>query len=177
MMRVFERGARKELSEKIVNDLSERIFNVSSADELAKIHADFCDWGTKKINQVERVRNGAIISPKCWASYGQIAKTLDVTLKVAIYYCHLPNCERSLEICRWLNAAVDTTMMKNLDKNLPKSLKKVDKETYSEIQSLVRKSIKRDHNNAITCPQWEDIHWEEANRLTDRRPVNEKQWT
>lgn len=128
------------------------------------------DWGTRNIDQTERVRNGTIIVQKSKASYGQIGKTLDVTLKVAVYYCHLPDCEQSSKICQWLNAAVDTAMMGKLQSLFPEemrpwptSLKEVDKYRYSKIQDAVRKSIKRDHNDSITCSQWEDINWKEAN--------------
>jgi hypothetical protein len=170
MMRVFVEGTGERLSKKILRDLAEKVFNVGSRDEYVKIHADFCHWGTSNIDQAERTRQGKVIVQKARASYGQIAKTLDVTLKVAIYYCHLPDCKQSKKICPWLNAAVDTAMMGELKKASPNalqpwptSIKEVDKTAYDKIQCLVRESIKREHNNAITPPQWEDIHWVEAN--------------
>jgi hypothetical protein len=170
MMRVFVKGTRGRLDEKILDDLAEKVFNVGSRGEYVKIHADFCNWGTKNINQAERRRKGKIIVHEARASYGQIAKTLDVTLKVAIYYCHLPNCEQSRKICRWLNAAVDTAMMGELQKAFPDAIqpwptliREVDKTAYDIIQRLVHESIEREHTNAITPPQWEDIHWTEAN--------------
>jgi hypothetical protein len=170
MMRVFVRHTRKKLNEKIINDLAEKVFNVESREEYLKIHTDFCDWGTSNIDQAERAKNGKVIVQRTRASYGQIAKTLDVTLKVAIYYCHLPDCERSRRLCHWLNAAVDTAMMGELQKDFPDAIKtwpnlikEVDKNAYTKIQNLVRESIKREHNNAINPPQWEDIHWAKAN--------------
>jgi hypothetical protein len=170
MMRVFVKGTREKLNEKIIDDLAEKVFNVGSREEYVEIHTDFCDWGTSNIDQAERKRNGKVIIQKARASYGQIAKTLDVTLKVAIYYCHLPDYEQSRRICHWLNAAVDTAMMGELQKAFPNAIqpwptliKKVDKTAYDKIQSLVHESIKREHNNAITLPQWEDIHWAKVN--------------
>jgi hypothetical protein len=169
MIRVFVEDTREKLVEKIMHDLAEKVFNVGSREEYVRIHTDFCDWGTRNIDQAERIRNKKVIVEKAKASYGQIAKTLDVTLKVAVYYCHLPDCEQSRRICQWLNAVVDTDMMGKLQEAfpdttppLPTSIKKVDKIAYDKIQSLVRESIKREHNNAITPPQWEDIHWAEA---------------
>jgi hypothetical protein len=166
MMRVFDKGTKKKLHDKIMHDFAEKVFNIGSREEFVKIHTDFCDWGTNYIDQAERKGR----RQKDKASYGQIAKTLDVTLKVAVYYCHLPDCEQSRRICRWLNAAVDTAMMRELKKDFPSEMrpwptliKDVNKEAYYKIQSLVHESIKREHNNAITCPQWEDIHWVEAN--------------
>lgn len=166
MMRVFDKGTKKRLQDRIMRDFAERLFNIGSREEFVKIHTEFCDWGTSLIDQVKRKGK----TQKDKASYGQIAKTLDVTLKVAVYYCHLPDCERSERICHWLDAAVDTAMMGELQSDFPgeiqpwpTSIKEVNKDAYFKIQGLVRESIKREHNNAITCPQWEDIHWVKAN--------------
>lgn len=172
MMRVFEKGAKEKLHNWIVDKIAEKIFNSSSREEFTRIHTEFCDWGTSNIRQAERKRRGKLIIRKgSPASYGQIAKTLDVTLKVAVYYCHLPDCRKSEIICQWLNAAVDTAMMSDLKRDFPDqtkrwphSLKEVDKPTYYKIQQLVRESIKREHHGTITCPQWDDIHWKEANQ-------------
>jgi len=172
MMRVFEKGAKEELHNRIVDEIAEKVFNAGSRNEFTRIHMEFCDWGTRNIRQAERKRKEKVITRKgSPASYGQIAKTLDVTLKVVVYYCHLPDCRKSESICQWLNAAVDTAMMSDLKRDFPdqtkpwpNSLKEVDKPTYYRIQQLVRESIKREHNCTITCPQWDDIHWKQANQ-------------
>lgn len=172
MMRVFEKGSKEELHNRIVDQTAEKIFNSSSREEFTRIHTAFCEWGTRNIRQAERKRKGKVITRKgSPASYGQIAKTLDVTLKVVVYYCHLPDCRKFESICQWLNAAVDTAMMGDLKRNFPgqtkrwpHSLKKVDKPAYYRIQQLVRESIKQEHHGPITCPQWDDIHWKEANQ-------------
>lgn len=172
MMRVFEKRAKEKLYNQIVGEVAEKVFNASSREEFIRIHTEFCDWGIRNIRQAERKRKGKVITRKgSPAIYGQIAKTFDVTLKVVVYYCHLPNCRKSKSICQWLNAAVDTAMMRDLKKDFPDqtkqwphSLKEVGKPTYYRIQKLVRESIKRDHNGIITCPQWDDIHWKEANQ-------------
>ena len=166
MMRVFDKGTKIKLQDRIMDDFAERLFNIGSRGGFVKIHTEFCDWGTRYIDQAKRKGK----PQKDKASYGQIAKTLDVTLKVAVYYCHLPDWEQSGRICHWLNAAVDTAMMGELQSDFPSeihpwptSIKEVNKDAYFKIQGLVDESIKREHNNAITCPQWEDIHWVEAN--------------
>jgi len=172
MMRVFEEGSKEKLYNRIVDQTAEKIFNSSSREKFTRIHTTFCEWGIRNIRQAERKRKGKIITKKgSPASYGQIAKTLDVTLKVVVYYCHLPDCKKFENICQWLNAAVDTAMMGNLKRNFPSqtkrwphSLKEVDKPSYKRIQQLVRKSIKQEHKSRITCPQWDDIHWREANQ-------------
>jgi hypothetical protein len=138
MMRVFDKGTKKKLLHQIMHDFAEKLFNIGSREEFVKIHTEFCDWGTSYIDQ--RKKKGKPQKDK--ASYGQIAKTLDVTLKVAVYYCHLPDCEQSGRICRWLNAAVDTAMMGDLQSDFhgeiqpwPTSIKEVNKDGYFKIQS------------------------------------------
>jgi hypothetical protein len=162
MIRVFDEGSKETLHHRILSDFAPKLFNAELREQYIKFHTDFCEWGTKNILQNKRFG-------KQKASYGQIAKTLDVTLKVAVYYCHLPDCKKSEKTCGWLNAAVDTAMMYELKKKYPDAIsawptkiRDVDKEKYFKIQDLVRESIKQEHK-AITSPQWEDIHWVEAN--------------
>ena len=142
-------------------DFIERIFNCESKLEFDKLHNEFCESGTANIRQTRSKEK---------ASYGQIAKTLDVLLKVAIYYCHLPDCQRSKELCGLVNAAVDNAMMKDLRKQFsikssswPDSLKDVGKADYLRIQKSVKESIRLSHNDSISCPEWDDIHWQMAN--------------
>lgn len=174
MMRVFEKDAKEELCNQIVNKVAEDILNASSREEFNRIHTEFCNWGTRNIYQAERKRKGKIITRKgSPATYGQIAKTFNVTLKVVVYYCHLPDCRKFKSICKWLNAAVDTAMMARLKKDFPTqtkrwphSLKEVDKPTYDRIQKLVDESINQEqkHYGIITRPEWDDIYWKRANQ-------------
>jgi len=157
MLRVFEPKTKGRLEDEILRNLAD-VFE--SREKYIEYHTAFCEWGMKNIKQNKRF-------PSDKASYGQIAKTLDVTLKVAIYYCHLPDCETSKRICQWLNAAVDTNMMSDLQEAfhpeppLPTSMKEVNKSAYDKIQSLVRESMKLErYDNPL---QWEDIHYKEAN--------------
>jgi hypothetical protein len=157
MLRVFEPDAKEKLEKEILRNLAD-VFE--SREKYIEYHTAFCEWGMKNIKQNKRFQSEK-------ASYGQIAKTLDVTLKVAVYYCHLPDCETSKRICQWLNAAVDTNMMGGLQKDfpreppLPTSIKEVSKSAYDKIQSLVRESMKLEHYDIPS--QWEDVHWVKAN--------------
>ena len=96
---------------------------------------------------------------------------MDVVLKVAVYYCHLPECEKWKEFSEWLNAAVDTKTMAELRKHYPKHTKpwpriieEVDRQNYNEIQRIVRKFICREHQDSITPGQYDDYYWREFNR-------------
>jgi len=164
MMRLFEEGSKKNLFKQIIKNTAEEIFNTNSRMDFVKAHAKFCDWGSKNIFLAEKERKGRIVKQRKLASYGQIAKTLDITLKVAIYYCHLPDCDKAKKISDWLNAAVDTQMMAMLKKEYPDEIKPwparvedVQKSEYLRIQETVLKFIKEKHRGILPV-QFDDIY-------------------
>jgi hypothetical protein len=164
MMRLFEEGSKGNLFKQIIENTAEEIFNTKSRMDFVKAHAEFCDWGSKNTFLAEKERKGRIVKQRKLASYGQIAKTLDVTLKVAVYYCHLPDCERAKKISDWLNAAVDTRMMAMLEKAYPDEIKPwparvedVQKNEYLKIQGTVLK-FKEKHRGQILPVQFDDIY-------------------
>jgi len=162
MIRLFEQGTKeKKLRGPILKTVA-KIFEAKSEAEFKRIHSAFCQRGTSEITLARKNK---------FASYGQIAKTLDVVLKVAVYYCHLPECEKSKELSGWLNAAVDTKMMTKLRKLYPKDLKpwprtieEVNRQNYDDIQRIVRKFIREEHQDSITPVQFDDYYWRELNR-------------
>lgn len=172
MIRVFKKGSKLVLWKRLVHGEGTAIVKVKSKEEFDDLHAKFCDWGTKNITQAERRRDGRIIKPEAPASYGQIAKTLDVVLKVAVYYSHLPDCETAGRISKWLDAAVDTQMMAKLAEYYPDaigspwptSVEEVDSAAkYLAIQKVVHRFIEERHNGSITPVQFDDKYWDEWN--------------
>jgi hypothetical protein len=160
MLRLYAPGAKKKLYRQILPDIRQ-LLQAKSEDEFVDFHSRVCDWGTENIN----LRNG-----ETFASYGQIAKTLDVVLKVVIYYCHLPDCEKSSKILGWLNAAVDTKMMGKLRKEYPRaivpwphSIQEVNRQSYRAIQELVRRYIIERHPGILPV-QFDDIYWWRLNK-------------
>lgn len=160
MLRLYATGSKKKLYQRILCEI-EQLFQAKSKQQFTTIHSRMCDWGVGNIC----LRDG-----KTSPSYGQIAKTLDVVLKVAVYYCHLPYCERSNEISCWLNAAVDTRMMNMLKnsyrdviKPWPTRVHEVNKERYQTIQELVRRYIKGKHPGILPV-QFDDIYWWKLNK-------------
>lgn len=160
MLRNYHPGSKETLLEKLYGT-AEAIFSVKSQDDFDTIHSAFCSWGARTI----RNTNGNM------ASYGQMAKTLNVVLKVAVYYSHLPNCEASEKLLKFLHAAVDTKMMRMLKKEYPHAFEKwpisiaqVNKKEYNQIRCLVDKFIKEKHGGKITPVQFDDIYWLELNR-------------
>ena len=170
MIRLFQKGSKKKLRKQILAEIG-NVFKTESKDQFTTVHSKFCHWGVKNILQAEKKRRGRIIKNVAPASYGQIAKTFDVVLKVAIYYSHLPSCEKSRAISRWLNAAVDRKKMTMLKRSYPKALQpwpttveKVGVEDYKKIQQLVRKFIEEKHSGEILPVQFDDKYWYILNR-------------
>jgi len=169
MIRLFDKGTKRKLRKSMIT-MTKKVFLAKSEEEFKRLHSEFCQWGKKEIGLARK--SGT-------ASYGQIAKTLDVVLKVAVYYCHLPECGKSKQLSRWLNAAVDRRMMAMLKKYYPKAIEpwpsaieQVDSGRYIKIQEIVRKFINERHNGSITPVQFDDIYWEALNR-PKALPTNE----
>lgn len=170
MIRLFEEGSKRELCREILAQ-ARQVFTAESEGHFKEIHSSFCSWGARQIILAERKKRGQVIKKASPASYGQIAKTFDVVMKVAVYYCHLPDCEKSQQISGWLNAAVDTRMMGMLKECYPKDIDpwpstigQVDKFTYMSIQKIVRKVIADRHKGNIIPVQFDDIYWRALNR-------------
>jgi hypothetical protein len=172
MMRLFEERSEDKLWDKIVYDVAPRIFKAHSKEEFNQIHDEFCNWGTRNIITAQKRRKNGGIIKKGPASYGQIAKTFNVALKVAVYYCHLPDYQKSGNIVEWLHAGVDTRMMAMLKKKLkgkhpeyfedwPETVKAVDNEKkYLNLQKVVGIFIKEKHEEKLRLPvQFDDVYW------------------
>jgi len=171
MIRLFDKGSNRKLHEQILIE-AQKIFIAESEEDFKTIHLHFCKWGVQQIILAEKRKNGQVIKKSGPASFGQVAKTLDVVLKVAVYYCHLPDCEKSQKISGWLNAAVDTKMMGMLKAcypsaivSWPNTIEQVDGTTYKSIQAIVRKFILERHVGNIIPVQFDDIYWRKLNRI------------
>jgi hypothetical protein len=66
---------------------------VASKDDYEGLHADFCNWFTKRICTAGKQFKSGRSNPSCPCSYGEAAKVLDVAAKVYVYYCALPSPE------------------------------------------------------------------------------------
>jgi len=147
MMRLFKKGAKERLKKKLIDDC-ESFFKATSADEFKANHAAFCKWGMDNIRLAEKkMKNGSIKAARP-ASYGQIAKTLDVVLHVLIFYARYPSENKARIISPWLNPAIDTKMMAFLAdcypdalSRWPKTIEEVSEDDYRAIQQTVRRFI------------------------------------
>ena len=159
MMRLYKKDSKQTLINKILKMLP-KISTVDSKENYEKLHGSFCRWAMKNISPTGKNKAGDSIS------YGQVAKTFDVTLSVLVYYCGWPNKTKSLELLKWIHAAVDNDMMKYLKKRYkddikkwPKSIKQVDRRTYLELQDIVKRFIKEKDPEIKLPVQFEDKYW------------------
>lgn len=49
MIRLFQKGSKEKLCEKILGWAEREVFRATSKEEFRKIHSDFCHWGTENI--------------------------------------------------------------------------------------------------------------------------------
>lgn len=157
MIRLFSKGTKESKLRCRITETVEQIFKAESESEFRVIHSHFCQWGTRAVTLARKNK---------LASYGQIAKTLNVVLKVAVYYCNLPEYERSKELSKWLDAAVDTKMMAELRKHYPldgkpwpHTIGDVDRQKYEKIQKIVKRFIREVHEDSISPVQFDDYYW------------------
>jgi len=180
MMRLFEKDSKSRLHNKVHSELP-RIFHAKTKPGFERIHSELCEWGTEEISLAKKKRNEQIGKQSKKASYGQIAKTLDVVLKVVIYYSHFPDCRRAKELSKLLNAAMDRKMMaslkkyvkgSNMSRKLPETVKSwpkniedvCDKETYDHVQKTVREYKEDKCPNLLFPVQFEDYLWAKVNK-------------
>jgi len=171
MIRLFEKGSNKKILS-YLDSFIPSIFNSETELEYNGKHSEFCQWFTSNIKTAEkRNKNGLLIKKSGYASWGQAAKVLDIILKVCIYYCHLPSCERAAKIVVWLNGAVDTPILEYLKKcyncqliSRTTTIEGIDKEKYEEIQKMIRSEINEKYNDKIVPVQFDDILWRKLNR-------------
>ena len=159
MIRLYKKGTKQKLINKILKLLPE-ISNVKSSEEFDTIHSAFCRWANKNILSSKKILNEENIS------YGQAAKTLDVTLSVLLYYCNWPNQTKSKKLIKWIHAAIDTDMMKYLKKyykndlkEWPTTVKDVDRVTYRKLQDLVKRFISEEDPEIELPVQFDDKYW------------------
>lgn len=166
MTRVFEKKAIEEIVKKLKDTLPQ-IASVKNEADFQNLHDGFCQRFVVKTAERKSKKDGQVIKPSGTASYGQGAKVLDVALKVYVYYCHLPDAATADRTMKWLNAAIDTNMLKYLkkyDKGIPDAEAKVlDKGTYDKLQALVRKDIGLNFPIGTLPVQWDDIMWRKLN--------------
>ncbi len=170
MSRVFSRDSNKKIKRKIA-EVMDGFFNVESEEEFRRKHEEFCNWFVEHVKMAKNSQN---------ASWGHAAKVIDISLKVLIYYCNLPDPSKASKIVPWLNAAIDNSLINHIKEWAKKegilthqienirSLKDIEKkETYDELQDLIKKEIQKECKGGIYPVQYDDIMWRKLNRDED----------
>lgn len=169
MIRLLKENNKPILYRKFVETIN-CFFQMENKNSFDELHSKLCEWGTKNIWLAENKKHN---KPERLISYGQIAKTLNVVLKVAIHYSQLPDEQKANSIRPWLHAAVDTEMMKMLKSKYkqemtnswPKSNEDVCRDQYFQIQNFVRDFIAQNHSvEQINAVDFDDIYWNLLNK-------------
>jgi len=159
MPRVFTKGNTALIKEQLV-EILDGLDEIGSYDDLMKMHDDFYKWCLENITPAKGAKR---------PSYGQVAKVIDVVLKVYVYYCKLPNPTKAEKLVPMLNSPIDTQIYKHLLKLVGQStsranLKRIDKDLYHTLQELIRVDILKSFNSDIFPVQYDDIMWRRLNR-------------
>jgi len=175
MIRLYKKGSKTTLHKEIVRILPE-IANADSIEHFQETHTKFCAWGMDRLLLAEKKRQGKIIKHSGPPGYGQVAKTLDVVLKVVIYYSKWPDEPTSERITKYINAAVDTKMMAFLKskypghiEHWPVTVENVSQSIYISMQNLVKQFITDEHQGQIMPVQFDDLYWNFLNRKSGSR--------
>ena len=95
MGRVFGKGTKGKFLERL-HGLLPGLAQVRTKGDFESLHSRYCEWGCRSIRSRHRDRQRA--------SYGQVAKTLNVVLKVVVVsYCMFPNQRQAKRLLPWLH--------------------------------------------------------------------------
>ncbi len=172
MMRVFAKGSKEQIARQF-REVTSGLPAITSADDYEQTHRMFCEWFCREIHTAEKkLKNGKRKSSQP-ASFGQAAKTLDIVLKVYVYYCSQPSSDVASRIGRFLHGAVDTPIMNHLKRKYPKTpvrattIEQIDEQTYRTLQDLLARDIEDRFHGDILPVQYDDVMWQELNRETE----------
>lgn len=169
MIRLFEKGSKSKISKKLY-DQFQKINEIKTSDDYYAFHDRFCEWFTNNIKTAQRERDNKIIKESRYSLYGHAAKLLDVTLKVYVYYCGLPDKNTAEFLVPFLNTAIDNPILQHLKKSFPNetiysnTVEQIDINTYKKLQRLIKTDIAEKFNNDIVPTQYDDIMWYRLNR-------------
>ena len=161
MSRVFEKGSKAKFLKR-VRKLLPDLASVATQGEFEALHLRFCTRGRSSL----RTSHGAHQR----ASYGQVAKTLNVVLKVMVSYCGMPDQRQAERLLPWLHPAIDNRMMAYLEgryaDEFPRGVKKiadVDKRAYRILLKLAARDAVENRGGGLHPVEWEDLVWVEVN--------------
>jgi len=163
MIRVFEKGSTARIG-RMIEEFLRKSSGVNKKSQFDKLHQQFCQEFMSAI-RLAKIKAGQ----SSYASYGQAAKVLDVSLKACVDFCQLPNPETSKRIKPFLHAGIDTPILEflkreeHLEINV-RSVKDIDRQRYKIFQDAVAKQIVTKFGGRISPVMWDNIMWRRLNR-------------
>jgi hypothetical protein len=104
MARVFEKESDDLIKGRLAQTFQE-LKGIDSEQKFQELHHGFCEWFAQTI---KLAKGGGS------AAYGHGAKVLDISLKVYVYYCGLPDQAKADYLTPLLNGAIDTPILRHL---------------------------------------------------------------
>jgi hypothetical protein len=165
MMRLFEKKSDDLIKDRLALVCGE-LEGVDSEHKFKEVHDSFCEWFTQTIKLAKTGET---------ASYGHGAKVLDISLKVYVYYCRMPDQVKADYLAPFLNGAIDTPILRHLlgivripeGKSLSSHLwniAMINRDIYNTLQLLIRSDIADSFAGEIWLVQYDDIMWRRLNR-------------
>ena len=161
MARTFKKGTKDKFLRR-VRAMLPRLAHVESEDEFDTLHAEVCRWGCRSFRPSHAGR------PR--ASYGQVAKTLNVVLKVVVYYCGLTRPtpgEAPVTLAspchRQLHDEVPPAAVQGRVPPGIQAIADVDRRSYTVLINLAARDAVENLGGKLHPVQWEDIVWSEVN--------------
>lgn len=171
MGRVFEEGSKAAIVAKLEESLG-ALTNVADRESFEVVHREFCEWFVLSVKTAPKKYVGRATKPSEPASYGQAAKVFDISTKVFVHYCHLPTCEAAKRLLPLLHGAIDTPILNHLQRRYSglapavQTIQAITVDDYQALQGLIARQIGEDFNNKILPVHYDDILWNQLNRLS-----------
>jgi hypothetical protein len=172
MMRLFEKGSKPRVATKL-SELFGNLDTITSHEQYKSTHHEFCLWFTNNIQTAEKTFRNGKTKLKQFASYGQAAKILDISIKVFVYYCGQPNQIAAENLTPFLNGEIDNPIMTYLKTKYPNAkiesstIEQIDEVAYRDLQKLIALDILKSFDNEIYAVQYDDILWNRFNRYRE----------
>ncbi|NBB07164.1 hypothetical protein [Pseudomonas monteilii] len=169
MNRVFEKGSKMKISDQLLKSLR-KLSEISNHHDYKLIHLEFCNWFKDNISTAEKTLKNKAKKASRPASYGHAAKVFDITAKVYVHYCNLPNLNTKDMLLPVLHSAIDNPIMHFLKSRYPlikieaRTIETLEMQEYKTLQSLIINHIEEEFNSNIFPVQYDDIMWRRLNR-------------
>ncbi|MGG5239623.1 hypothetical protein ACQZ2F_08700 [Pseudomonas lurida] len=169
MIRLFEKDSKEKISDQLHKSFRQ-LSRVSNHQEYEQIHSEFCTWFAGRISTARKTFKNKREKPSRPASYGHAAKVFDISVKVYVHYCHLPNSKTTVMLLPFLHGAIDNPIMNFLKSKYPlasikaKTIATLEILEYKALQDLITEHIQEEFQGKIFPVQYDDIMWHRLNR-------------